>query len=215
MPRFLGAHLGFRTWNLEGGVLRAAGGEPWINGEPTEAKCSAPETHPVGEPIPSERHSCGLHLFFEPPENPYVLAGVLGAAVAWGDVALQSDGFRAQFALPVGLCKLPTMQVGVYEAARLYCSEWDLPWCETVEELVEEGLRYAETVPRELWTRPDDPDGVFALFYEPAPPPMIRGLKGTALPKIQAARVPFRKAKRRHEQRIAARQRITRRRVRP
>jgi hypothetical protein len=203
MGRFPGAHIGFRTWALEAGVLRAAGGEAWVNGEPTEAKCSVMGSHPPGEPVPTAKHSCGLHLFHRPPADLYLASGVLGVAIAWGKVVRQSDGFRAQFGLPVALCKLPTMQVGVYEAAQLYCTEWEIPWFETVADLVEEGLRYADPVPEELWTSGP-------VTYEAPPPPTIRATKGSALPRIEAARVPFQKAKRLHQQRVAARERLKR-----
>lgn len=204
MARFPGAHLAFRTWVLEGGVLRAAGGEAWVNGGITEARCSLGKGHRGGE-VPNAACSCGTHGWFRPPTDLYVHTGVLGAVVMWGKVVRQSDGFRAQYGLPVALCKLPTMQVGVYEAAQLYCQEWEIPWFETVEELVEEGLRYADPVPEELWTK-----GPATAVYEPPPPPSIRAVKGSALPRIQAARVPFQKAKRLHQQRAASRARLKR-----
>jgi hypothetical protein len=125
----------------------------------------------------------------------------------WGRSAFQSDGLRSEFALPVALAKLPTMQIGVYEAAQLYCEEWEIPWCETVEELTEEGERYADMVPKEEWAKRSDPD-VVTTVYEPAPPPIIRSLRSTELPRIQAARAPYQRGKRRHDQRKAARARV-------
>lgn len=205
MARFPGARLAFRTWKLEGGVLRAAGGDAWVNGEPSAAKCDA--THPRGEPIPSAKCSCGFHAYYRTPEDLYIQTGVLGAVIMWGKAALQSDGLRTEFALPVALCKLPTMQVGVYEAAQLYCEEWELPWCETVEELIEEGERYAEMVPAEEWTKHGDPDAV-QTTWEQKPPPRFATINGTALPRIQAARRPYQRGKRRHDQRKAARARV-------
>lgn len=209
MPRFPGARLAFRTWNLEGGVLKSAGNVPWVNGEPTKARCNKYPRgiHPDGEPVPKATCDCGLHAYFRPPKGLYTQAGVLGACVMWGHSVFQGDGLRSQYALPVALTAVPTMQLGVYEAAKLYCEEWEIPWCDTIEELVEEGLRYADMVPKEEWVKKGDPDAV-ARAWEATPPPVIRSLRTTEIPRLQAAREPYRRGKRRHDARREARRRV-------
>jgi hypothetical protein len=175
MPgRFEGAVIGYRTWLLEAGRLRAAVIEyAWQQDGPNKAICIANgnHTHP-----PYKACHCGFNVFHEPPDDLYTCEGVLGAVVAWGKIHVHKEGFRAEYVLPVALCKLPTMMVHAYEAAQGYCEEWDLPWCETVEELQREALRYAAPIPEE--DRPED-----SCEFTPPPPPTVRGTKGL-LPRV-------------------------------
>lgn len=155
MPRFPGAYFGFRTWELEGGVLKAACGEPWVNGAPNEAFCTGtPRNSPMGPPPHGQGHHCGFNCFHDIQEQLYIWDnGVFGAMVGWGRLQVHTDGFRCQFALPIGFMVHEKMQVGTLKALRVFAQEWELPLFEDPDDLVREAERYAEPIPLD-W-RPD------------------------------------------------------------
>jgi hypothetical protein len=147
------AFVGFRTWRLDAGLLHGANNQAWNVGDrPTKAECIA-RVHGRKSRLPVATCTCGLHAFYEIPEGGlYVPNGVFGAVIAWGKHMKASNGFRVEWALPVALARHGKMQLDEYDNARAYCEEWELPFCNSLEELEEEALRYAPKVPDELRT---------------------------------------------------------------
>ncbi len=116
-----GRLIGVRTWGLgrdEEGALRLGSGDRrWRrDGESTWAECQAGgrAVHPPDAATPAGECTCGLYVlhpcratqsqFWEPllAQSLYVI----GVAEAWGRVHVHEEGFRAQYARPIGLALL-------------------------------------------------------------------------------------------------------------
>ena len=110
-----------RTWGLgrdEEGALGSApvigGGAGMVSPRGPECQAGGRAAHPPDAATPAGECTCGLYLlhpcratqsqFWEPllAQSLYVI----GIAEAWGRVHVHEEGFRAQYARPIGLALL-------------------------------------------------------------------------------------------------------------
>jgi hypothetical protein len=100
-----GSVLGYRTWQLQKGVLLGAYGGDWpapaTSGHRYIAKCKKPQ-----HDVPDERScGCGFWAYWLPPDESSVTYNhtVIGAIEGSGKIILGENGFRSRYAVIRGL----------------------------------------------------------------------------------------------------------------
>jgi hypothetical protein len=107
-PEFVEAVVGFRVWDVERDrLLTRTAGIEWLPGTNT-ARCFG---HRACPSIPGAGCGCGLHATVEPAtdvDDMIVFGGrAVGAVAAWGRLAEEPGGFRAEQAKVVALAHPP------------------------------------------------------------------------------------------------------------
>lgn len=134
--------LGFRSWVLKGHALHSMYKTDyrWVV-DINEAKCLRSDSHAdliAAHDAPHADCQCGLYAFHNPPDYWGTGEVVHGAILAWGELEVHRDGFRAQFARPIMFAHVTRQETeGLARNRRMrvdaLASEMDLPVVERAE----------------------------------------------------------------------------------
>lgn len=139
--------IGYRVWRVDrdGGLIPLGlwSGSNWQGNREVEAECKYGR-HTAPGPDPCH---CGWNLYATPEiALSREASGVLGVVAAHGDIYTHVDGFRAQFARPLALVDLPDRATGKPQG---------LPLLASIEELVEFGAQYGQTMTDDIAPGPE------------------------------------------------------------
>jgi len=113
VPDFISPIVGYRVWHWDAGGLRSLNGEPWLPGQPMEARCKVSgDGTLVGrivKPAHGDHHApqadctCGIYAaksIGHLRNTGYARFGITGEVCLWGVVVEHEQGWRAQLAYP-------------------------------------------------------------------------------------------------------------------
>lgn len=154
-PLFTEPVVGYRWWRLssDGTLIPRTFNEAWQPGVNT-ARCMPHRIRglrqdPDPHHAPSQNCDCGIYAMHELDVRPFRLeepAAVVGAIVAWGDLEVHADGFRAEHARVVALAYTLNMRIRrrqmIRRAALAHGCEYVL-----LHHLEETAERYGQPLP--------------------------------------------------------------------
>lgn len=110
IPDYVSPIVGYRAWRWKATGLQSLNGQPWLPGQPLEARCGPPagtiasaDTGHSPNELPHLDCTCGVYAaknLEHLREIDYERLGIHGEVHLWGTVVEHRLGWRAQFAYP-------------------------------------------------------------------------------------------------------------------